>query len=154
MRMTTYGKLSRTGGAVFHGKQHSWWQKAQDKSLAELFKKLKQHYDSHRHCSVPSVWPPVSVWSLQCKPGHSCRGYSILHWTVYLGVVYPWPWLVNIERRVHPVLKTTLMSNSLQTHLMSSLIPAIQGSSLPVVCSPSPALIANCMIFGHLVTWH
>ena len=32
--------------------------------------------------------------------------------------------LVNIERRVHPDLKTTLMLNFLQTHLMSSPIPA------------------------------
>ena len=30
--------------------------------------------------------------------------------------------LVNIERRVHSDLKATLMLNSLQTHLMSSLI--------------------------------
>ena len=30
---------------------------------------------SHSHPSVPVVCLPVSVWSLQCKPGHSCRGY-------------------------------------------------------------------------------
>ena len=35
--------------------------------------------------------------------------------------------LVNIERRVRPDLKTTLMLNFLQTRLMSSLIPATQG---------------------------
>ena len=41
---------------------------------------------SHRHPGVPSVSSPVSAWSLQCRPGHSSRGYDILE------VMYPSPW--------------------------------------------------------------
>ena len=35
---------------------------------------------SHRH--VPSVLSPVSVWSLRCRPGRSCRWYDTPHWIV------------------------------------------------------------------------
>ena len=40
-------------------------------------------------CSVSS---PVSVWSLQCRPGRSCRGSNITHWIAYQEVMYPSIW--------------------------------------------------------------
>ena len=59
-----------------------------------------------QHLSVPSVSSPVSVWSPQCRCGHSCRGYNIPHWNwiAYQEVVYRSLTLVNIEQRVHPDL--------------------------------------------------
>ena len=74
-------------------------------------------------CSAMADFSVISLsQAFRCKHCHSCRGYGIPHWTVYRWVVYPWPWLVNNEWRVHPVLKTILTSNFLQTHLMSSFI--------------------------------
>ena len=78
---------------------------------------------SCRHPSVPSVSSPASVWSLWCRLGRSCRGYDIPHWICLPGGNVSFT-SVNIERRVLPELKTTLMLNFLQTCLMSSLIPA------------------------------
>ena len=47
---------------------------------------------SRRHLSVPSASSPVSVWSLQCRLGRSCRGYDIPHWIVYQEVMCPSLW--------------------------------------------------------------
>ena len=47
---------------------------------------------SRRHLGVPSASFPVSVWSLRCRLGHSCRGYDIPHWIVYQEVMYPSLW--------------------------------------------------------------
>ena len=45
-----------------------------------------------RHLGVPSASSPVSVWSLRCRLGHSCRGYDIPHWIVYQEAMYPSLW--------------------------------------------------------------
>ena len=47
---------------------------------------------SRRHLGVPSASSPVSVWSLRCRLGRSCRGYDIPHWIVYQEVMYPSLW--------------------------------------------------------------
>ena len=47
---------------------------------------------SRRHLGVPSASSPVSVWSLRCRLGCSCRGYDIPHWIVYQEVMYPSLW--------------------------------------------------------------
>ena len=39
---------------------------------------------------VPSVSPPVSVWSPQCRPGHSCRGFTNF-WTTKI-----WSYTVHV----------------------------------------------------------
>ena len=44
---------------------------------------------SRRNVGVPSASSPVSVWSLRCRLGRSCRGYDIPHWIVYQEVMYP-----------------------------------------------------------------
>ena len=59
--------------------------------------------------------------------------------------------MVNIEQRVCPDLKTTLMLNFLQTRLMSpALIPAIRVSP-PVVLSPPPIPHHSCLCLLFLV---
>ena len=88
-----------------------------------LLQPTSQSSPSHRHLSeVPSGSSPVSVWSPRCRPGHSCRGYNIPHWIAYQKYSVSLT-LVNIEQRVHPDLKTTLMLSFLQTRLVTSLIP-------------------------------
>ena len=71
-----------------------------------------------RHSLLAGVPVFFNFVSLRCRPGH---GRDMIY-HIDPKVMYVPLTLVNIERGVHSDLKATLMLNSLQTHLMSSLI--------------------------------
>ena len=71
-----------------------------------------------RHPLLAGVPVFFNFISFRCRPGH---GRDMIY-HIDPKVIYVPLTLVNIERRVHSDLKATLMLNSLQTHLMSSLI--------------------------------
>ena len=111
------GSLSPTAPVLYHGPL-LWFSPSGSgggPSMHGLLQPSSPLSPSHKHLNVPLVLSLVSVWSLRCKCGHSCRGYDIPHWIAYQEVMHLSPWSTFGE--------FALMLKFLQTHLMSSLIP-------------------------------
>ena len=70
------GRPSLTAPVLCHGPE--LWSPPSgyggDSPMHALLQLTSPSSPSGRHLGVPSVSSPVSVWSLRCRPGHSCRG--------------------------------------------------------------------------------